>query len=100
MGCPRMSINVRLGPAEFFLAPIASSTRFRVVLVQGECPLGRREGDVITVGRTGSVMPALCTPAEQVLRRAVATGDDEEIGGWCCPVFDHMLVFRRLSETS
>lgn len=80
--------------------PVDSVARFRVVLVQGRCLLGRREGEVLTVGPAGAVTPPLCAPAEQVLRRAVAVAQEQEVEGWCCPIFDHMLVFRRVSEAA
>ncbi len=75
-------------------AVVELATRFQVVDVRGVCPLGRREGDVVTVGPTGSVVPHLCPPAEAMLRLAAA-GDEQQAKEWCCPIFDHMLVFRR-----
>ena len=76
--------------------PAALSTRFQVVNVQGVCPLGRRKGDLVTVDRAGSaVVPQLCPPAEAILRLAAAAGEEQEVKEWCCPIFDHLLVFRR-----
>jgi hypothetical protein len=75
--------------------PVASVARFRVVGARGVCPLGSREGDLVTVGPAGAVIPQLCPPAEHVLRRAASAGAEPEIKEWCCPIFDHLLVFRR-----
>lgn len=75
--------------------PLASLARFRVVGTQGACLLGRGEGDVITVGPAGSVSPQLCAHAEVVLRKAATAGTRDEVKDWCCPVYDHMLVFRK-----
>jgi len=74
---------------------IRAAASFRVVDVRGECPLGRRKGDLVSVDRAGSVVPQLCQPAERVLR--MAASDDEGPGTqrWCCPVYDHLLVFQR-----
>ncbi len=75
--------------------PAALSTRFQVVNVQGVCPLGRRKGDLVTVDPAGSAVPQLCPPAEAILRLAAAAGEEQEVKEWCCPIFDHLLVFRR-----
>ncbi|HEU4759792.1 MAG TPA: hypothetical protein VFT91_07400 [Dehalococcoidia bacterium] len=72
----------------------AETVRFQVVSTRGACPLGRQKGDVVAVGPAGAVVPALCAPAQAVLRLAAA-GQEQEVKEWCCPIFDHMLVFRR-----
>ena len=80
--------------------PVALPTRFQVVNVRGVCPLGRRTGDLVTVGPAGSIVPQLCPPAEAVLRVAAAAGEEQEVKEWCCPIFDHLLVFRRESKAA
>lgn len=67
--------------------------RFRVVDTRGACPLGRRRGDVITISPTAHPLPAVCPMAEAVLRSAAA--DTPDVDHWCCPIYDHLLVFRR-----
>lgn len=76
-------------------AVVELATRFQVVDVRGVCPLGRREGEVVTVGPTGSVVPQLCPPAQAVLRLATVAGEERAVKELCCPIYDHMLVFRR-----
>ena len=51
-----------------------------------------------SLAATGSVIPSLCAEAEAVLRMAAA--DDSEVREWCCPVYDHLLVFRKLENVS
>ena len=75
--------------------PAAAPVRFQVVGARGVCPLGHREGDVVMVGAAGMVTPPLCEPARAVLRLAAGAGRESEVQKWCCPVYDHMLVFRR-----
>lgn len=74
--------------------PFESVVRFKVVDTRGTCTLGRKTGDVITVGPAGSVTPILCTPATVALRNAAVTAPKTEVDEWCCPIYDHMLVFR------
>ncbi len=73
----------------------AVAAAFRVVDSRGVCPLGRRSGELVRVDPAGSVVPQLCPPAEAVLRQAVITGQEQEVKRWCCPIFDHLLVFER-----
>lgn len=72
----------------------AAAVAFRVVDARGVCPLGRRQGDLVTVDPAGAVAPQVCPQAEAVLRMAAADGR-LGVEEWCCPIFDHMLVFRR-----
>ena len=72
----------------------AAAATFRVVNARGECPAGRRTGDLVSIDAAGSVTPELCPPAEAVLRLA-AQGAEEERQDWCCPIFDHQLAFQR-----
>ena len=68
---------------------------FRVVRVRGACLKGRRVGDVVRVERGGQVSPALCSFGEATLRLAAADSGEPGAKAWCCPVYDHMLVFER-----
>lgn len=74
--------------------PAVPALAFRVVETRGVCPLGRGKGDLVTVDVAGSVSPRLCAHAEAVLRRAVVAGEEQQVKQWCCPIFDHMLVFE------
>ncbi len=74
--------------------PAAVAVTFRVVDVRGVCPLGRQTDDVVTVDLAGSAAPLLCPPAEAMLRLAAAE-EEGESNQWCCPIFDHLLVFQR-----
>jgi len=67
--------------------------RFRVVETRGVCPLGHRTGDVMMVSGN-DVSPLVCAEASAVLRAASAA-DGEAARKWCCPVYDHLLVFER-----
>ncbi len=67
--------------------------RFRVVETRGDCPLGHRTGDVLTVSG-GNVSPFVCPEASAVLR-AASTADGDPARKWCCPVYDHLLVFEK-----
>lgn len=71
--------------------------RFRVVDTRGVCPLGRKAGETISVV-AGGVTPAVCEEARNVLSMAAASPDGSAARDWCCPVYDHMLVFRRERE--
>ena len=66
---------------------------FRVVATRGACPLGYGKGSVVTVSAAGDLSPELCAAAVAALR--LASGAVEPVDEWCCPVYDHMLVFRR-----
>lgn len=66
--------------------------KFRVVHTMGTCPLGHSTGDVITVSASGSVEPVVCPEAASMLQMAARDG---HVARWCCPVYDHMLVFRK-----
>ena len=69
--------------------------RFRIVDSRGVCQLGYRKGDFVTVTPRRLVVPQLCPAAEAVLRLAVDAGDETQAQEWCCPVYEHLLVFRR-----
>lgn len=74
---------------------------FRVIDTHGECPKGIRMGDMISVtGTWREVTPHLCPYAESVLRVAAMEDEVAGIGEWCCPVYDHLLVFRREISTA
>jgi len=77
----------------------AAVARFRVVGGRGECPLGLRKGDLVTVGAGGAVAPQLCSPAEGVLRIASADGK-ADVKEWCCPIYEHQLVFRQEAKAA
>lgn len=74
--------------------PFESVAHFKVVDSRGQCTLGRKTGDVIKVGPAGGVTPLLCAPAAFALRRAAADASRGSVDEWCCPVYDHMLVFQ------
>ncbi len=67
--------------------------RFRVLETRGVCPLGRRAGELLTVSG-GDVSPFVCPEASAVLR-AASEADADPARKWCCPVYDHMLVFEK-----
>ena len=67
--------------------------RFRVVETRGVCPLGRRAGEVLMVSG-GDVSPFVCPEASAVLQAASAAQGDAA-RKWCCPVYDHLLVFEK-----
>ncbi len=66
--------------------------KFRVVHAMGTCPMGYSTGDVIAVSASGSTEPVVCPEAAAVLQMAAGDG---HVARWCCPVYDHMLVFRK-----
>ena len=74
---------------------LATAVTFRVVDVRGVCPLGRRTGDLITVGSGDGAVSELCEAAQQVLRLAAASGNGQAAERWCCPIYEHLLVFQR-----
>ncbi|MBI4329042.1 MAG: hypothetical protein HY685_04155 [Chloroflexi bacterium] len=78
------------------LGVVAGTVAFRVVGAHGTCLIGRSLGDLVTVGAAGSVSPRVCPQAEAVLRLAAA--GDGDVREWCCPIYDHLLVFRREGE--
>ncbi len=67
--------------------------RFRVVETRGVCPLGRRAGEVLTVSGS-DVSPFVCPEASAVLQAASAAEGDPS-RKWCCPVYNHLLVFEK-----
>ncbi len=79
---------------------IGVTASFRVVDVRGECPLGRQKGDLLRVDSAGSVVPQLCEPAERVLRLVASDGEGQADQRWCCPVYDHLLVFQRTPQVA
>ncbi|MBC8279646.1 MAG: hypothetical protein H8E48_02565 [Chloroflexi bacterium] len=72
---------------------MTSATFFKVVGTRGICPRGLTEGDFLKAGADGSIAPALCAEAEAVLR--MAAGVDIDVKEWCCPIYDHLLVFEK-----
>ena len=68
------------------------SVKFRVVHTMGTCPLGHSTGDVIAVNASGSVEPVVCPEAAAMLQMAARDG---HVARWCCPIYDHMLIFRK-----
>ena len=72
---------------------------FKVVGSRGICPKGLTQGDYLKVAANGAIAPHLCPEAEAVLNMA-AKDDDSEVREWCCPVYDHLLVFKRLDRFS
>lgn len=77
-------------------APAAQAAlAFRVIGTRGRCTLGRRVGDLVQVGADGRCTPGLCADAEATLRLA-AKAKDAVDQRWCCPVYDHLLVFQRV----
>lgn len=65
---------------------------FRVIETRGVCPVGRHEGDLITV-TGGKTDPFVCEEARAVLRMAASERYDGR--EWCCPVYEHLLVFKK-----
>ena len=49
----------------------------------------------VSVGSGGEITPELCPHAETVLRLASTEDEQPGVRQWCCPVYDHLLVFRR-----
>ena len=72
-------------------------TVFRVVGRRGVCPLGFGVGDMVSVTPEGNVAPSLCTHAESALWLAVG---EQGVDEWCCPIYDHLLVFRREAQAA
>lgn len=77
------------------LPRVAGAVSFRVVEARGVCPLGRRVGEIVSVSRGGKVSLPVCPHAEATLRLAAAHDGNGEIKEWCCPIYDHFLVFRK-----
>ena len=77
----------------------ASVVKFRVVDTRGACPLGWQMGDVATVG-DDAVSPQLCPEAAAVLRLAASGRESQPVEEWCCPVYEHMLVFRHEKQAA
>ncbi len=77
---------------------LPAATYFKVVGSRGICPMGVTQGDFLKLAASGSVTPSLCAEAEAVLRMAAA--NDSEVREWCCPVYDHLLVFKKLDKVS
>ncbi|MBI4299323.1 MAG: hypothetical protein HY666_06155 [Chloroflexi bacterium] len=73
---------------------------FEVVDTRGVCPLGLRRGDSIVMYAEGSVIPQLCSPAMEVLGLAAKPVQGQEIKKWCCPIFDHFLVFEKVPKAA
>ena len=77
---------------------IPAATYFKVVGSRGICPKGVTQGDFLKLAASGEVTPSLCAEAEAVLR--IAAEDNSEDREWCCPVYDHLLVFKKLDKVS
>ena len=77
------------------IAESVAAARFRVVDTHGVCPYGRQKGDLVAVGPGDRMSPQLCPEAAQVLQLAVQGRDGQPVEQWCCPVYDHLLVFQR-----
>ncbi|MBI2165063.1 MAG: hypothetical protein HYU29_01505 [Chloroflexi bacterium] len=75
-------------------AQAAATLAFRVVGARGVCPLGHRAGELVLVGPGGETTPRLCGPAEAILRMAASESEPQQVKEWCCPIYDHLLVFR------
>lgn len=75
--------------------PELHATTFRIVATRGDCILGRRAGEVIAVKPGEAITPRVCPYAESVLRVAAIEDEVAGVSEWCCPVNDHLLVFRR-----
>ncbi|MBI4296965.1 MAG: hypothetical protein HY676_00355 [Chloroflexi bacterium] len=82
-------------PAMKAAVSLAQAMTFRVVGAKGVCPLGRHVGDVLRLEPDGEVTPRVCPHAAATLRLAVREDQGEEVQEWCCPIYDHLLVFRR-----
>ena len=80
------------------LVDMPAATYFKVVGSRGICPRGVTQGDFLKLAASGAVTPSLCAEAEAVLR--VAAKDNSEVREWCCPVYDHLLVFKKLDKVS
>lgn len=76
------------------LAQATGTVAFRVVGSRGACTLGRHVGDLVSVDPQGTIAPQLCPYAETTLRQAATEAAKGEVKEWCCPVYDHLLVFR------
>ncbi len=75
---------------------VARKISFRVVGSQGNCRVGANVGTLVTLnGVDGDISPRLCPLAGHALRAAAFWDEISEVDEWCCPVFDHLLVFRR-----
>jgi uncharacterized repeat protein (TIGR04076 family) len=84
----------RLHEREQARAARAKVVQFRVIDRHGVCPLGRHVGDVISYSGEHTE-PFICEEARAVLAMATSGPDWERPKEWCCPVYEHMLVFRR-----
>lgn len=87
-----------LFPLAGFKVEATPVTTFKVTGARGICPRGVVQGEFIEVTASGPVIPSLCPVAETVLHMAAA--DDSEVREWCCPVYDHLLVFKKLDKIS
>ena len=85
-----------LFPAAGFKVAAPPVATFKVVGSRGICPKGVGQGDFVEVTASGPVTPGLCPAAEAVLH--MAAKDNSEVREWCCPVYDHLLVFKKLNK--
>ncbi len=80
-------------------APKPVAAAFRIVGAHGAiCPRGCGIGQIVTLDATGRTSPQLCPAAEAVLRMAASGEAAEPVKEWCCPIHDHLLVFRRVEQ--
>lgn len=75
-----------------------AATYFKVVGTRGLCPRGIVQNDFLKMSADGTVAPGICPAAEKVLH--MAADDDSDVREWCCPVYDHMLVFKKLDKVA
>ena len=68
--------------------------QFRVIDRHGVCPLGRQVGDLISYSGEHTE-PFICKEARAVLGMATSAPAWQLPKEWCCPVYEHMLVFRQ-----
>jgi hypothetical protein len=74
------------------VAETERAVTFRVIETRGACPVGRQRGDLVSV-TGGRVTPFVCQEAQAVLKIASASPDSAQ--EWCCPLYEHLLVFKR-----
>ncbi len=73
---------------------VVGAAAFHIVGARGTCLLGRRVGEVVLVPPGGRASLPICPAAEVVLQLA-ASGSAQGVKEWCCPIYDHFLVFKQ-----